>query len=357
MVIGYRGCLRHAPTKGEEAYIFHKAVTNRLFLYDARILSYYARTILSKVSDIAALIVILGVTVIAVRHGLANLEPAQRSWAVSITAMVLATYLYAMLHRRLSFFQAESILAADAQTPVIRFLYIISHALWLSLLITLAFIAPHGGLLSAYLLSFFAGLGVAAALFGLAHVLFGLDAQWRPSWLSPILASRYSGGAIALITAVGAAIILLASIILNSDSAAIISALLTIGIGLWYSPVSADTVEYEGVVGLSPLYSVGSRMVRLIAIGFVLSGAAALMQQWEAALAGALLTLFGASFKSLEILAIRAVGIKMAQLCMSVSIAVMLGASTLMPLSAAVVIPACLWWLLSRGTERTWRIV
>lgn len=329
--------------------------TNRLFVHDIQIAIYHFRSIFSSLGD--GLIAVAGATAMVAfaRYGILSLQPPYRQVVVAIAASVLAPYIYYVLVRRVAFFRSNSVLADLALDAAIARRYVFSIAFICSAIIT-SLLLPVSSLMLNFFVSFCASLLITALLSKAFAALLCRISYQKQKRLDQLIASRYLGRGMPVAAVGGAAIIFSAARFVDVNIAAAIATLTSATLSLWYSPIAYSAVEYERLIGLSPVYSLRTKLRDLVLLGGALTGGASLSLKWQ--VAGVVVAVFAALllYKGLEVLVVRAVGGSKAQISM---ILILFGLAVLgivLPFLILFLVPVCAWRLLVIGRKRTWQL-
>jgi hypothetical protein len=330
--------------------------TNRLLTHDLHIAVYHLRAAFSSLGDSLTAVAVLALVVALARYGLFSFQPLHRPVVVSIVASVIAPYLYYVLVRRLAFFRSDSVLADVAldTASARKYVFFITAICCLAIIVALLF--PNLSLMVSFVVSFCASLLIAVLLSKAFSALRRRISYQKRERLDQLLASRYLGKGMPVAAIGGAAIVFAAARFFDVPFAASIATVTSVALGFWFSPIAYSAVEYERLVGLSPTYSLRTKLRDGVLLGGALTGGALLSLQWL--VAAVVLAVFALLllYKGLEVLMVRAVGGNKAQISMVLLLFGLASIAIAVPFLVPLLVSACAWWLLAKGRKRTWQL-
>jgi hypothetical protein len=330
--------------------------TNRLLVHDRQIAVYHLRATFSSLGDGLTAIALSAFVVALARYGLFSLQASYRPVAVSIIASVIAPYFYYVLVRRIAFFRSNSVLADVALDIASARQYVLSIATISCLAIMAALLLPDVPLMVSFFVSFWASLVITVLLAKAFAALRRRISYRKQERLDQLLASRHLGTGLPVGAVGGAAIVFAAACFLDVPVAASIATFTSVALGFWFSPIAYSAVEFERLVGLSPTYSLRTRLRDGLFLAGALTGGALSSLQWQ--VAGIVLAVFALLllYKGLEVLMVRAVGGNKAQFTMVLFLFGLVSVVFVLPFSVPLLVPASASWLLAKGRRRTWQL-
>ena len=330
--------------------------TNRLFVHDIQIAINYLRSVFSSLGDGLTAVAGSAVMVAFARYGILSLQPLYREVVVAIAASVLAPYIYYVLVRRVAFFRSNSVLADLALDAAQAPRYVFAVAFILCSAIITVLLLPDSSLMLNFFLSFCASLLIAVLLSKAFAALRNRISYQKQKRFDELIASRYLGRGMPVAAVGGAATIFFAASLADVGMAAAIATFTSAALSLWYSPIAYSAVEYERLIGLSPGYSLRTKLRDLFLVGAALTGGASLSLNWQ--IAGVVVAVFALLlfYKGLEVLTVRAIGASKTQIMMVVILFALTSMAIVLPFLAMILIPVCAWWLFATGKKRTWQL-
>jgi hypothetical protein len=234
--------------------------------------------------------------------------------------------------------------------------YVFSITTISCLAIIVALLFPNLSLMVSFVVSFCASLLIAVLLSKAFSALRRRISYQKRERLDQLLASRYLGKGMPVAAIGGAAIVFAAARFLDVPFAASIATVTSVALGFWFSPIAYSAVEYERLIGLSPTYSLRTKLRDGVLLGGSLTGGALLSLQWL--VAAVVLAVFALLllYKGLEVLMVRAVGGNKAQISMVLFLFGLASIAIAVPFLVPLLVSACAWWLLAKGRKRTWQL-
>lgn len=329
---------------------------NRLFVHDFQIAACHLRANVSSFGDGLTILVSLAAVVAAARYGIFSLPPLYRLILVSVAGSVTAPYIYYVLVRRVAFFRSNSVLADVALDKTSTRQYVFAIAMIACVAIIVALLAPDVSLMANFFASFCISLLVALLLSKAFSIIFRRISYHKQERLDEILASRHFGKGRLSMALCGGMSVFAAAAFLDVPVAASIATFTSLALCLWYAPIAYSAIEYERLVGLSPIFSLRTRVRNAVLIGSAVAVGAGLSMQWQ--IVGVVVAVFALLllYKGLEVLIVRAVGGGKAQISMVMILLVLTSVAVVLPFLALILVPACAVWLLTKGRRRTWQL-
>lgn len=329
---------------------------NPLIAHDGQIAAHHLRAIFSNLGD--GLTVIVGAIFFAglARYGLFSVQQRYRPVVVSVVASVIALYLHHLLARRIVFFQQNSVIADAAHDVANLRGYCLCVATISCLALTVMPLFPDIILVSVSLGTFCTTMAVAALLSALVGRLRHQLPARAYARLDRLLASRHIGRGLSVAAMGGAAGVFAASRLLDPSSAGPLAGILSLALGIWFAPVAHAAVDYERLIGHSPIASLATRLRGGLLLAVACSGGALLGLRWRVAVVVAVVFALLLLYKVAEILVARAIGGDRAQVAMVLLLFSLASIAVVAPLLLPLLVSAGAWWLLAKGSRRTWQL-